>query len=168
MIKIQHILDIDIDNDIDKKIRQLLTNCFPHEQKFTYQRFNNEMPINRWLLWINDEIIGHLATHEKSFYVGHIKYTFCGIAEVCVRADYRKKGFTGWLLDAAENYHDKFDYSILLGNPEIYKRYGYQTVSNVYFLKSGKWEKHHSYTMVKCLASHSWIENTVYLNCPSF
>jgi len=157
--------DEDVTPELDEALRALLALCFTFEP-FATQRFCNEMPSHRWLIYSGDQLIAHVATHDKSFRIGATTMTFCGVAEVCVHPDHRGQGLVGRLLAAAETHHAACDFSILLGSPDVYTRYGYRTVKNVIFPLYT--EEPHSHAMVKCLSADAWPDRRVVLGGPYF
>ncbi len=164
--KALHVFDKDLDSQAEMALRELLVSCFPHETKFRKQRYNNEIPLHRWFVYADGEPVAHLATHEKQFVFEGQSYTFCGIAEVCVREDHRGQGLVGMLLQQAELRHASFHFSILLGDTEVYERYGYTKVSNVYFLSHSP--KPNPDAMIKCLRAENWPTGDVFIDGPRF
>lgn len=163
---ITYLQDTDVTPALDEALRFLLALCFTNEPRFAAQRFCNEMPSHRWMIHSGDQLIAHLATHEKSFQIGTATHTFCGVAEVCVHPDHRGRGLVGRLLAAAESHHAACGYSILLGAPRVYTRYGYRTVPNVVFSLYS--EEPFGHAMVKCLSAHAWPDGRVAIDGPHF
>ena len=163
---ITYLQDSDVTLDVDEALRSLLALCFTNEPRFAAQRFCNEMPSHRWVIRSGDQLIAHVATHDKSFQIGTAMSTFCGVAEVCVHPDHRGRGLAGRLLAAAESHHAACDFSILLGAPYVYTRYGYQTVKNVIFPLYS--EEPFGHAMVKCLSADAWPGPRVVLGGPHF
>ena len=156
---VQYLRDEEVDPELDVKIRKLLSGCFPKEKKFRKQRFNNEMPQNRWLVYDEGKLIAHLASHEKFFIYEDHRFSFCGLAELCVREEFRGQRIADTLFAYAEKFHSDMDYSIFLGSREGYRRYGYVNVGNINF------PDEHNYSCpnarVKCLVQNSWPDGTV-------
>lgn len=160
--------DTGVDRKLDEEIRRLLFLCFSTgAPRFEHQRFNNEMPLHRWLIRDADgRLVAHLATHEKAMAALGDTFSFCGVAEVCVHPDARGGGLVGQMLREAEALHEDCDYSILLGAERVYSRYGYVKVGTVYFPHHGP-EPAKS-AMVKCLRQETWPEGRVEIPGPHF
>lgn len=136
--KLSYIQDTKVDESLDKKIRSILTECFPKEPKFITQRFNNEPPKHRWYIEHQGRIIAHLAAHEKEFETENKRIPFIGIAEVCIRSEFRGQKLVSQLILAAEKVNPEMEFSLLLGNPDYYKSSGYRKVNNVFFPEDSK------------------------------
>jgi len=161
-----HIPDVNVSPALDVQLRELLYECFPEEPKFANQRFNFEKPADRWIIYAGDRLIAHTATHSKSFLSGGKKYDYCGIAEVCVHPQFRRRGLAGHMLEAAEKHFTDFAFSILLGPETTYARYGYFSVPNVVFPMYSP--EPVSFAMVKCLATSKWPEERIEIPGPYF
>jgi predicted acetyltransferase len=146
---------------LDAELCRLLQKCFPHERKFKDRRHYNEPPRMRWIIRVDGRLVAHIAAHEKVLSCGSRRVPFCGISEVCIVPDFRGRGFLPKLLAALEDYYSglSYDFSLLLGPAEIYKRYGYQSVGNVYFPDQS--DDCAEFAMYKALRPVSWPEDTV-------
>ena len=166
-MNIQYIKDSDVTPVLDKNIRTLLSRCFVKNQDaeiFSRQRFYNEMPAHRYLLWDKEQLIAHIAVHDKSLLVDGVEHAISGIAEVCVEANYRKQGLVKTLLTHIHQdrmlYGDA--YSVLFGDSEVYASSGYDLVSNLKALNRSKTWCVTRHTMVHCL-NKSWPSDCVKL-----
>jgi predicted acetyltransferase len=156
---LRYIKDADVDGVLDEKIRTILSRCFTHEPRFKTQRFYNILPKHRWIIEVNGEVVAHLAAHELELEADGRKPAFIGIAEVCVIPEYRGRRLVSLMLSNAESINPAINYSILLGNPDIYKSSGYNSVSNVYFPDVS--DKPCEAVMVKLLKGEPWPEGNV-------
>ncbi|MGX9415843.1 GNAT family N-acetyltransferase [Vibrio sp. WJH972] len=132
----QHINDSDVSETLDQQLRELLSLCFVSgndEEIFKKQRYYNDMPQHRYMLWQGDELAAHIAVHEKQVIIDEQPSAICGIAEVCVHPKYRKLGLVKRLLK--EVHLDRTQrgdaFSILFGDEEVYGSSGYQCIHNL-------------------------------------
>lgn len=162
------VIEPEVDSSLDAEIKGLLQSCFPKEPQFRRVRFYHEMPTARWMIRREGSLIAHLATHAKQFTLKGRRYRYCGISEVCVIQDQRGRGLVPRLLEAAEDYYRRmsYDYSILLGPPPVYARYGYVAVDNIYFPEESV--EPADFAMCKALARQPWPEGKVNLLGPYF
>lgn len=152
-IHISHYIE-PISEELDSKIRRLFLLCFENSTNLTKRRYNNEMPSERWIAYYNGDIIGHLAVHHKFITdINSHRFSFIGIAEVCLVPLFRGFGLVGELLKMAEDVHKNKDFSILFGESSVYERYGYRNVSNVIFPDI---HNEISHLMMKCLSNQTW------------
>mgnify|MGYP003625087740 CR=1 FL=1 len=166
-MNIQYIKDSDVTAVLDKKIRTLLSGCFVKNQDaeiFSRQRFYNEMPAHRYILWDKEHLIAHIAVHDKNVLVDGIEYAISGIAEVCVEANYRKQGLVKTLLTHVHQDRMQYGdaYSILFGDTEIYASSGYRVVNNLKALNRNKAWSVTGHTMIHAL-NKSWPSDCVKL-----
>lgn len=126
-----YLLDEAVDQALDAKLRALLSLCFGNG--FKHKRYAFEMPSHRWLVQEKDELVAHLAVHEKTFQSDGKSTPFMGVAEVCVAPSHRGHGLVKAMLREAETHLSKAPFAILLGDQEVYESSGYRSVDNVYF-----------------------------------
>ncbi|MGF1694437.1 GNAT family N-acetyltransferase [Vibrio lamellibrachiae] len=132
----QYIEDHKVTEELDQKLRSLLSASFVNGQDsevFSRQRFYNEPPQHRYMIWNEEELVAHVAVHDKQVLINDEAHSICGIAEVCVHSDYRKQGLVKRLLD---NIHqDRTErgdaFSVLFGDVEVYGSSGYECKSNI-------------------------------------
>lgn len=139
----QYVKDSDVSDELDRQLRALLSCCFVQgndAQIFSRQRYYNEVPRHRYMLWDEDELAAHIAVHEKEVLIDGVSTPICGIAEVCVHPDYRKQGLVKQLLEQIHIDRSKHcdAFSLLFGEEEIYGSSGYQCVSNLKALQHSK------------------------------
>lgn len=166
-MNIQYIKDSEVTEILDEKIRDILSRCFIKNQDaevFSRQRYYNEMPGHRYLLWKNEQLIAHIAVHDKSILIDGVMHNISGIAEVCVDIHYRKQGLVKSIL--AEIHQHRMQsgdaFSILFGESEIYASSGYTVVNNLKALNHNKAWSITGHTMVHSL-NKSWPETEVKL-----
>jgi len=135
-MKFQYINDSEVSESLDKALRQLLSTCFVKNQDaqiFSKQRYYNEMPQHRYLLWQHAQLVAHIAVHEKEVIINNNPISICGIAEVCVHPEYRNQGFVKHLLEKIhlDRIKQGDGFSVLFGDEEVYGSSGYRYVNNL-------------------------------------
>lgn len=161
----------------DRTMRALLQMCFPKQEKFVSQRFNNEMPTRRFLIVTADgRVAAHVAVHEKVLVLpSGAEQKYCGIAEVATDEQFRKRGFVKRLL---AHVHEKYrrlgyDWSILMaGSSAYYLSSGYRSVRNVQAFEVDPFKQFH-HPMVRALPDvdplPQWhTDEKIILNSPYF
>ena len=86
-MSVEYIQDLDINADLDGRLRDLLSICFtkPGDEVFRERRYFKEPPSHRWFIRDKEErIIAHVALHETGVVVSDQKIKIGGISEVCV------------------------------------------------------------------------------------
>lgn len=176
-MKIDYILDTNVDEQLDYQLRQILSTCFnkPHEARFKTQRYFFELPKHRWVMFddTHSTIIAHAAIHEKIINVSGRSILVGGIAEVCVHPDHRKKGYVSQLMKRMHQYLSNagITYSILFGEAAVYGSIGYQNIENLMVLSDGNEEKEEWKivpAMVYELTHTLWPNHAVYLQGKTF
>lgn len=138
-MKLEYIEDKWVDENLDKKLRNLLSSCFLNGNDasvFQSRRYYNDIPQHRYLVWDGLNLAAQIAVHEKKVCVNEDEITVCGIAEVCVASSYRGQGLVKLMLDAIHKDRKQAgdQCSVLFGESEIYASSGYVCVDNVFIL----------------------------------
>ena len=134
---IKYVLDEQVDEVLDKQLRELLCACFSDEC-FRKGRYYREVPRHRWMFWEGKEeearLVAHLALHEKEVRIGETRYLVGGIAEVCVHPDLRGKGLVKGLIEEVVRWTDGkgMAFLILFGKAEVYQSSGFEVVKNLF------------------------------------
>lgn len=173
---IHYIKDAEVDAELDRKLRQLLSICFskPGDEVFKSRRYYKEPPVHRWYIGgENDNLIAHTALHEKIVVSSHQKIPIGGIAEVAVHPEFRGRGLVRRLLNEAHDWLrlNHYPFSLLFGNPQVYASSGYVTFSNLLVENKStagviRWEP--TEVMVCCLSEMEWPAQPVSLQGPIF
>lgn len=160
--EIQYIPDSQVDEAMDEKIRKILNTCFPSGEVFKHQRFYNDLPQHRFFIEKDEEIIAHLAVHERQFEAEGVQESFFGLAELCVLPEFQRLNLAKKLITHVEKFFSWYDYSILMGEPMYYSSSGYNRVSNVIFAAI----PHVPMTtvMVKCMKDKTWPAGSVVID----
>ncbi|WP_045496533.1 GNAT family N-acetyltransferase [Vibrio hyugaensis] len=143
-MRFEYLLDDDVTQELDAKLRRLLSICFTKEQDqlFQTQRYFKEIPRHRYLIWDGERLAAHIAVHEKQVMIDDQFFPISGIAEVCVQPEYRGKGLVKILLKAIhQDALERGDaFSVLFGRTHIYKSSGYLPTDNLKMeVKPSKW-----------------------------
>jgi GNAT superfamily N-acetyltransferase len=174
---IEYVSDDNVTVEDDGRIRELLSSCFkgPHDGVFRHQRYFLEPPQHRWVMRDDDHgIIAHLAVHDKI--IGSVKgeLHIGGVAEVCTRLDFRRRGYAKALLDNAHAWmrENEFAFAMLFGAVHHYQSSGYRNVSNLiryWEPKQQEWViTPVEYVMICPLSDRSWPDGTIDLRGPCF
>lgn len=166
-MRVQYIQDQNVSQALDVRLRTLLSICYredPDIKILSVQRYFSENPQHRYILWDGDELIAHIAVHDKKVLVSDKQIPICGIADVCVHPQYRKQGLVKRLLDKVHvdrlKYGDAF--SILFGDKDVYASSGYQCADNLLILSSCQEWRIAKDAMVFCL-NKTWPVSEVKL-----
>ena len=170
-MNIGHIADLpdsQVNAELDRKLCDLLHACFAEDgfSVFAQKRYNHQQPAHRWLIDKGTHLAAHLAVHEKTCCVADECKTFIGIADVCVGKPYRGHGLVKAMLAKAEQRYVHVDFSILLGEIEIYGSSGYCHAANVRFPDTRPEARRGA--LVKCLSASEWPNEEVVIRGPDF
>ncbi|MFT4666672.1 MAG: putative acetyltransferase [Polaribacter sp.] len=112
-------------------VNALLQYCFPG---FPSDRnYYKSLPSFRFLIWENENLIGHISIVFRIVKVGSTVTRIFGISDVCVHPDHRSKQIASVLLHEVEKCSQKYqiDFLILIAEERaLYKKRGYKSVSN--------------------------------------
>ncbi|MFN1650053.1 GNAT family N-acetyltransferase [Vibrio rotiferianus] len=165
-MRFEYLLDDEVTQELDAKLRALLSTCFTKEQDkiFQTQRYFNEMPRHRYLLWDGDRLAAHVAVHEKQVMIDDQSFPICGIAEVCVDPGSRGQGLVKILLEAVhKDALERGDaFSVLFGLTSVYQSSGYQPINNLEMEVTANHWVSTDETMV-CSLKIIWPQQTVHL-----
>jgi len=133
----EYVADSAVDESLDRELRELLSQNFTaaHDSVFKHRRYFNEPPAHRWIIRAESGVLAaHLAMHEKAFQIDQESTSFGGIAEVCVRPEFRGQKLVKLLLAEAHArlIAQHVPFAALFGNSQYYGSSGYSPVSNVY------------------------------------
>lgn len=173
--KVKYIKDVDVDDELNQKLIDALTTCFPDQPVFKKQRYYKELPQHRWFIEDGNKVIAHTALHEKIITTEIRDIRIVGIAEVLVHPDYRRQGLAKMVLDAAHRWGKKhgFEFSLLFfGEENVYKSSGYKLINNPIKYVDYKTNEEKVDTspiiMVKALTEKTWPNGLIDLNGPTF
>lgn len=135
--KIQYIADLDVDDRLDRELRELLSTCFtkPQDYVFKERRYFNSMPAHRWIIRGEDgALAAHLAVHERVLTTDTFSCPVGGLAEVCVHPSHRGRGYVRLLVAEAHGWmrENGYAFGALFGDPRYYSSSGYVAVTNLY------------------------------------
>ncbi len=128
---IQRIEDFQIPKEIDIQIGELLEEAFPGYPKG--QSYYKQVPDFRYLVWNEEELIGHMAIEHRLMSNGGNPIKVFGVTDLCVKDSFQHKKLATRLLQELEDLGRKFelDFIILLARDhELYLTNGFQLVKN--------------------------------------
>ena len=174
---IEFIEDAAVDAALDRQLRALLALCFtkPNDVVFHDRRYFHEPPRWRWFVrGTPDELIAHVAVHDKCIGTATGELRIAGIAEVCVHPQQRGHGLVRELLATAHPWlaaHD-IPVAMLFGDKKHYASSGYRNIANLIRsqnAETGAWIIEPSeWAMVKPLRNFDWPTGIVDLRGPTF
>lgn len=133
---IQIITESQISSKLDADIKQLLCTCFPKDQAvFSRTRaWNGNQPVWTFYMQEEDRIIGHLSFSDQHVRAGNESCHVAGVQNVCVRTEYRGRGLSGQLSEAAlqKGRELQYDFGMLFTSQLLVKLYaaaGWQPVT---------------------------------------
>jgi hypothetical protein len=165
--------DGEVNPQLDAELRGLLSGCFTKDPVFRTRRFWKEMPSRRAILRnAPGDLGGHVAVHRKVLGSMAGDLLVGGIADVCVRADCRGRGYVRAML---AKVHDdlaagKFDFAMLFGDKAVYSSSGYVNIDNpLRFLEGDEVVvKAFDYAMIRPVRLHDWPAGEIDLRGPIF
>ena len=142
-IHAEYLADARVDARMDTWLRQLLPTCFRKEQDHVFyrRRYFIEPYPHRWIIRADGgRPVAHLGILERRVASGGKRYRVGGICDVCVHPAHRRKGHVHRLLDAAHAWIRRKGYlfSLLFGNPEVYRSSGYEEALNLRIEQEGR------------------------------
>lgn len=134
IMSIVRIPDAEVDRDMDRDLRSLLCECFtkPEDAVFRERRYFTEPPRMRWVARCGDQLVGHVAGHDKVLRSRDRDLRVIGIAEVCVNEGFRGRGLARRMLEHAHRWgvSEGFDFAVLFGQASIYRSSGYRPIES--------------------------------------
>ncbi len=135
-MQIQSIHESQIKPELDSAIKQTLCTCFPKDQAvFSRTRaWNGNEPVWTFYVQEDDQIVGHLSFSDQHIRAGNESCQVAGVQNVCVQPEYRGRGFSGQLCQAAmqKGRELQYDFGMLFTSPPLVKLYaaaGWQPVT---------------------------------------
>jgi N-acetylglutamate synthase-like GNAT family acetyltransferase len=174
MNNMRYIKDADVDNTLDRKIRDLLCVCFPEQPVFKFQRHYHEKPQHRWYIEEAGSLVAHTALHCKTIGVNDISVDIGGIAEVAVHPDFRGRKLVRQLLNEAHHWlkDNGYRYSMLFGEKKVYASSGYKQIdANFHYFNPAEesWvDGPIDSAMVALLNECNWPDGKIDLKGPMF
>jgi predicted N-acetyltransferase YhbS len=174
---LEYIEDRNVDAGLDAELRGLLSTCFTgkHNEVFHHQRFFSEMPTHRWLARDSEQqLVAHLALHDKIIGTSAGELRVGGIAEVCVLPSHRGQGLVRRLLALSDEWMatQGMPFGTLFGSHDVYGSSGYRQVDNPlrYLVKStGNWrEEPINGFLIKPFGAIAWPSGLIDLRGPKF
>lgn len=160
----------------DTRLKQLLRASFPYQPAFRLRRnLHPTPPEHRWfLMGPHEELIAHAAVYDKMITLnGKHELLIGGVAEVCVAAPYRGRGFLKEVLQTIHTFLREHDtpFAMLFGQPKVYHSSGYQQITNPVRSTNSiarHWNPFCGKPMVRLLSDRCWPEGMIDLRGPTF
>lgn len=164
-----------VSKQVDRQIRDLLSRCFVQDAAhFQKQRHFLEIPQYRWLVYVAEQLVAHVALHRKRFASPEHEFEIGGVAEVCVHPGFRGQGLVKRMLSHVHDWLAEQDvpFSVLFGENAVYASSGYQSIKNpirFYDAKQSCWKVElDDHGMFKEIGRQSWPEGIIDLQGPKF
>jgi GNAT superfamily N-acetyltransferase len=137
-MEITKINEYDIDVELEKRIQNLLLECFPDiypEARIYYK----QLPHFRYLAFDKDILIGHVGLDYRVMNLNGMIIRVLGIVDICIKEEYRGNGLASKLLQTIEDFSvtHKLDFLLLFTDIEpFYLKNDFISVNN-----TCKWTK---------------------------
>ena len=98
--KLDMIEEDNMKGEIDKKIRKLLCECFPEDEKvFSQTRyFNNVLPCYTFIFQNNNKVLGHVGVVIHRIMIKNSQIKIAGIQNLAVSNEMRRTGLSQQLM----------------------------------------------------------------------
>ncbi|MGH4117469.1 GNAT family N-acetyltransferase [Clostridium sp.] len=112
-MEITKINEYDIDVKSEKKILNLLQECFP--DSYTSDRiYYKQIPHFRYLAFDKDILIGHVGLDYRVMNLNGVAIRVLGIVDICIKEEYRGNGLAAKLLQTIEGFSAAHSLDFLL------------------------------------------------------
>ena len=142
-------LDVDISKEkVTHEIISFINECYNYNhyfEKYMAKIYdNNSNDENHIVIRKNNEIIAAALIQPNRLYMGDNTLDILEIGSICVKGEYRGKGYLKLLLGSIKEEEIKYDLSVLSGDISRYSSFGYYpNILNLYKIKS---ESHNNIT----------------------
>ncbi len=131
MLSIQRIEEFKISIEVHQQINTLLNKTFgDYYEKRSYYK---QLPTFRYLVWDEDQLIGHMAIEHRNINVAEIVSTIFGVVDLSVDNEYQSQNIGSTLLQELETLGKKhaIDFLVLIAqNHEVYEKNGFYLENN--------------------------------------
>ena len=144
-------LNIDITKEkANDSLIQFINSCYDYNhyfEKYMAKIYSNPSDDkNHIVIKRNDEIIGCALINPNRIYFDKTYLDVLTVGSICIKEEYRKKGYLKVLMGAIKEEEKKYDLSVLSGDENRYLKYGYYpSILNLYKVSS----KEHSNIVFK-------------------
>lgn len=131
-LKINLVEEYNITDARHQQINLLLQKCFEHYP--TDRDYYKQLPSFRYLAWIENSLVGHLACEFRNIKIGESLARIFGVADLCVDQDFQSMNIASGILEKLEQkaLKSKIDFIILIAqNHEVYLKNGFNVSDNV-------------------------------------
>ena len=138
-------LDVEIKlESVSSEITHFINKCYNYNnyfEKYMAKIYDNKSSDkNHVVIRKDNEIIGCALLFSNKLYIGSDSLDVLEVGSICVKEEYRGKGYLKILMGFIKEEEKKYDLSILSGDASLYSYYGYYpNILNLYKINS----KHH-------------------------
>jgi len=135
-------LDVDISKEkVSNEIIFFINECYNYKnyfEKYMAKIYdNNSSKKNHIIIRKNSKIIGCALINPNNIYLGEYSLDILEVGSICVKKEYRNKGYLKILMGAIKKEEKKYDLSVLSGDINRYSYYGYYpNILNLYKINS--------------------------------
>ncbi len=135
-------LDVNINKEATtKELTEFINECYNYNhyfEKYMAKIYDNKSDIkNHFVIRKNNEIIACALAISNTLYVDDDTLDILEVGSICVREEYRKKGYLKLLLGAIKDEEKNYDLSVLSGDIKRYESFGYYpNILNLFKVKS--------------------------------
>lgn len=129
-MKIERVLESDINGLHSEKLQALLSECFPD---FLSQRsYYKQLPHFRYLGWEQENLVAQMGVDHRVVSVDGKPFKILGVIDLCVAAPQRQKGFGRQMLEELEKLaKTSVDFMVLFADDHrLYEKAGFARKSN--------------------------------------
>ena len=137
-------LDVDIKiESVSRGITNFINECYSYNnyfEKYMAKIYdNNSSNKNHVVIRKKDEIIGCALIFSNKLYIGDDTLDVLEVGSICVKEEYRGKGYLKVLMGIIKAEEKKYDLSVLSGDANMYSYFGYYpNILNLYKINSKK------------------------------
>jgi N-acetylglutamate synthase-like GNAT family acetyltransferase len=131
MSSIQRIEEFKISKKIHTQINKLFNNSFG--DYYLERSYYKQLPSFRYLVWNDEELIGHMAIEHRNINVGGDIATIFGVVDLCVDNNFQSQNIGSTLLQKLEilGIEHHIDFLVLVAqNHDVYQKNGFELVKN--------------------------------------
>ncbi|MBB6022333.1 putative acetyltransferase [Paenibacillus sp. JGP012] len=132
-MKIEKIHEYDINGEIEAKIQELLTICFPKIYP-AHRIYFKQLPQCRFLAFNREnQLVGHVGLDYRVMNLNGEPIKILGVIDLCVSPNARSEGIGSLLLSEVEKFSEgrNIDFILLFAdNMTLYSKNGYTSVGN--------------------------------------
>ncbi len=130
-MRIQRVEEFLINKQVHQQINQLLNKSFgDYPETRSYYK---QLPSFRYLVWNNDDLIGHMAIEHRNINIAEVVSSIFGVVDLCVDEQFQSKNIASSILQQLEKLakENQIDFIVLIAqNHSVYEKNGFAVVEN--------------------------------------